>query len=132
MKLKITDVQKEIYPHGGRAKIHGWHRLEDNETGIICEGNPTFVENMRNIIEESNDKKEKWIFWLKEYGIKAAHPDDGFHNRIERYFSFFYPYFDNGVKINDKVALGDYDNFIVKKIIDIKKSFFGNKKYYYK
>jgi hypothetical protein len=132
MKLKITDVHKEVYPHGGRARINGWDRLEDEDTGIICEGYPNFVESMRNVIEESNDKKEKWISWLKEYGIKAAHPDDGFHKRKEHYFSFSYPYFDEGVEIDDKVALGDYDEFVVKKVIDIKKQFYGGKKYYYK
>ena len=93
--------------------------------------NKGFLINMEKIKRDSENKKNIWVEWLKEGGIKGAHPDDGWHNREECYFSFSYPYFNNGVDIGDMVALGDYNKFRIFIVRDIKKTMFGKYKYYY-
>ena len=79
----------------------------------------------------TNDKKVRWINWLRFGGVKASHPDDGWHTRDKRYFQFSYPHFNEGVCVGDMVALGDPDSFIVVMVKEIKDPFIGLAKYYY-
>lgn len=89
------------------------------------------VDVYDKICEDNKNKKLKWIDWLRQGGIKAAHPDDGWHERDKGYFQFSYPYFNDGVKEGDMVALGDYEKFIVLVVTGIDKSFFGMTRYKY-
>lgn len=55
---------------------------------------------------ESDKKEDEWIEQLREQGVKAAHPDDGWVDRRENSVFFSYPQFYDGVSVGDKIALG--------------------------
>lgn len=124
------DIREQEYPRGGRAKIHGWKRYTA-PTGEIVEGHDDFVDMYEKITNENIKKQEKWIAWLREYGVKLAHPNDGWNDRNRKIFTPAYPYFDDGVIIGDLIALGNYECFIVIKVKSITHSFFRIKKFEY-
>lgn len=75
-------------------------------------------------------EKEEWIKELREKGIKACHPNDGWVDRIDNKVHFAYPLFDDGVNIGDKIMLGFKKNCGEKlvRVVDIETTFL---KYYY-
>lgn len=129
MKKEIIDASNQ-FSKSGRVKINGWEEYTSS-TGERVQGDSKFIEMYKNICEESDKKKEKWIQWLRSFGIKAAHPNDGHHDRENCEFHLAYPYFDDGINEGDSVALGDFDNFVVIKVLETKKRFFCGKYYRY-
>ncbi len=104
------------------------HKSKDE---LLSSHSDKFVNFYNNICSDRKVKLNEFIKKLKALNIKANHPDDGWHERKDRYFQFSYPRFNDGVNIGDMVALGDYEKFRVFIVKDIKKSFFGINKYYY-
>jgi hypothetical protein len=51
-------------------------------------------------------RERQWIAGLREQGVKAAHPDDGWVNRDEHKIHLAYPQFDDGLEVGDLLALG--------------------------
>lgn len=72
----------------------------------LCTGDHPFVEQFAQICMDSQRKLDEWITKLKNGGIRAAHPDDGWVDRKLNRVHFAYPHFDDGVSIGDKIALG--------------------------
>ena len=54
-------------------------------------------------------KIREWIDALRAEGIKAAHPDDGHINLHDREVHFASSYYNDNVKIGDRVVLGAPD-----------------------
>lgn len=93
----------------------------------------SFITAMRACREPELSYVREKTKLLRALGIKASHPDDGWHNREERYFQLAYPDFDDGVKVGDVVMLtGTNITFKVKRIEDSRfKNLGGLKRYYY-
>lgn len=122
----MKNVQEKVYPKGGRAKLHGWFRSSD---GLVESLGSGVVENYEKICSEDKRKTEEWVERLRSLGVKAAHPDDGWHERGEYRFGLAYAYFNDGIEVGDMVALGDYEKFVV--VIVNKISGFLSKRYHY-
>ncbi len=81
-----------------------------------------WIENERKRAEE----KKLWIEELRSKGIKAAHPNDGWVDRINNTVKFAYPQFNDGVEIGDLIALGtSYEDIRIVKVINIETSMIG-------
>ena len=94
-----------------------------------------FINLYNKICEDYEKEKENWIKELKEQGYKAAHPNDGWVNREDNVFQLCYPYFEEQIKIGDKVMLGWHNEHKTNKsviVVDIIKNSFGTTKYKFK
>lgn len=49
---------------------------------------------------------DRWVAQLRAQGVKGAHPDDGWVDRVTNVVQFAYPRFDDGVEVGDRIALG--------------------------
>lgn len=116
MNIKKERYQEHTFPDGVKVGDYG---------------DGSFLESMKNIYKKSAEDYECWVSWLREYGVKAAHPDDGWHNREEKYIHFAYPRFDDGVEIGDLIAMGDPENFRIVKIRQIEKTFWKRTPQYF-
>lgn len=65
--------------------------------------------DVKESAEARNEEIQAWINSLRAEGIKAAHPDDGHINLHDREVHFAYSYYNDDVKIGDKVVLGEPD-----------------------
>lgn len=64
------------------------------------------LETWNRIGRDMSDQQEEWVKMLRGKGFKAAHPNDGWHDREKRKIFLAYPQFDDGVRVGDKIALG--------------------------
>lgn len=64
------------------------------------------VATMRGISTTMEQQQSEWIAALRDAGVKAAHPDDGWVDRERNTVFFCYPQFDDGVAVGDLIALG--------------------------
>lgn len=64
------------------------------------------VAMMRSIATTMEQQQAEWIAALRDAGVKAAHPDDGWVDRERNTVFFCYPQFDDGVAVGDLIALG--------------------------
>lgn len=58
------------------------------------------------VCDEMETKQTNWVKSLRDAGIKAAHPNDGWVNRDSNELFFAYPQFNDGACIGDLVMLG--------------------------
>ena len=94
-------------------------------------GDPAIVARFDQICDDYDAREAKWVEWLRAYGIKAAHPDDGWVDRSGKYHTvqFVYPQFDDGVAEGDLICLGWHDRFRVVKVRRILKQIFSGVRY---
>ena len=123
-------ANSHTYPDtAGRVKINGSFRSDDGLVEGIGKAGQDFIMGYEKSKKEIEEKTAIWVEKLRSLGVKAAHPDDGWHKREKHNFGLSYPYFDNGVKVGDMVALGDYEKFVV--VVVIKKSGIFSTIYHY-
>lgn len=60
----------------------------------------------QDICKEAEARKEAWIQELRAQGFKAAHPNDGWVDRVNNEVFFAYPHFRDELNLYDKVMLG--------------------------
>ena len=65
-----------------------------------------FENSVRDIGLKMRAAESAWIKGLREKGVKAAHPDDGWVNRKENTIKFVYPQFFDNPQVGYLVALG--------------------------
>lgn len=63
-------------------------------------------ESWMRIGREMEAEKKAWIADLRAYGVKAAHPNDGWVDREKHEVFLCYPQFNDGVTVGDTIALG--------------------------
>jgi hypothetical protein len=73
--------------------------------------NATFRQTWIDVCNNYKANEAKWVAMLKEKGYKAAHPDDGWVNRVANEVRFVYPQFKYKLQPGDLVALGNSDRF---------------------
>ena len=104
-----------------------------SEDGLCQSNNSEMIDNWNKICREQKEEMGKYIAELREKGIKALHPNDGWVNREENYFQLVYPDFNDGVNVGDKVMLsfgkGNCERLVIVK--DIKTNIFDRKYYYF-
>jgi len=79
-----------------------------NET-VASNGEPganEFVQLYAARCLQDRADEANWIVGLRQRGIKAAHPDDGWVNRTNNSVTLTYPQFDDGIAVGDLIALG--------------------------
>ena len=74
--------------------------------GLCSTSNPSFAKLWADICIEGERKEKEWIATLRQQGVKAAHPNDGWVDREKNELHFCYPQFNDGAKEGDIVALG--------------------------
>jgi hypothetical protein len=72
--------------------------------GECCD--PGFIETWNAVRQQMADEQQIWIANLREQGVKAAHPDDGWVNRKENFVYLEYCQYNDGLKVGDVLALG--------------------------
>lgn len=124
------EEQEIMFSNSNRAKITGYYCSGDGLCSGIGESGKKFVDVYEKTKKEQEERKAKFVFLLRQLGVTASHPDDGWHDRNGNNFGLAYPYHNDGVKVGDMVALGNYDDFVVVKVEKISGWF--SKKYHYK
>lgn len=81
------------------------YAYESND-GLCKSNNASFIHTYNEIGKKMEDEEKLWVASLKEQGVKAAHPDDGWVDRKNNTVLLQYPQFDNGVEVGDTIALG--------------------------
>src|SRR4051812_3196033 len=77
--------------------------------GGSVSGRPEHVETALAIDRKFVSEKEAWVTALRERGVKAAHPDDGWVHRNPDHSGkvhLEYPDYNDGLGVEDLLALG--------------------------
>lgn len=83
----------------------------------LASGEPRLVARWAEICTKAQRQEDEWIEQLRSKGVKAAHPDDGWVDRVNNTIHFAYPQFDDGAGAGDKIALGWPDEYRIVTII---------------
>ena len=75
-------------------------------SGAVVTGRPENVAIAAKVAGDMASEKRAWIASLREQGVKAAHPDDGWVNRDRNEVYLSYPDFNDGLGVGDLLALG--------------------------
>lgn len=73
---------------------------------LTVSGRADIVSLCRGIENNMQAEQQAWVEMLRACGVKAAHPDDGWVNRVDNILQPCYPQFDDGVEVGDTIALG--------------------------
>lgn len=74
--------------------------------GSTVSGEARYVDQAIRIRESMEGQRTRWIAQLRERGVKAAHPDDGWVDRDKDTVHLCYPDFNDGLAVGDPLALG--------------------------
>ena len=74
--------------------------------GTVVSGAPEHVVTAVAIDDRMHDDKKAWIARLRDHGVKAAHPDDGWVDRERNRVHLCYSDFNDGLQVGDLLALG--------------------------
>jgi len=81
--------------------------MEPNVTvNFNCEHGHEFVNTYYDVVAKAKERDKKWIKELRDNGVKACHPNDGWVDRELNRVHFAYPQFNDGVNVGDKIMLG--------------------------
>ncbi len=84
----------------------------------------SFIDQWHATAARLKQEEWDWIADLRARGVKAAHPNDGWVNRIDNMLQLVYPQFNDGVQVGDIIALGDSSEYHLVKITFIHKDYF--------
>src|ERR1035437_236933 len=94
-----------------------------HKSGFETTGDADAVARFAEICREADELEAMWVLFLKHYLVSAAHPDDGWVDRMRDRVHFAYPYFkDSRLGLSDTVVLGAPDKFRVVRVTDISDS----------
>jgi hypothetical protein len=88
-------------------------------SGISFSTTHPFGQHLAAICEQRRYDEKAWVADLKEHGVMAAHPDDGWVDRAENSVRFAYPYFDYGPRPDDFIALGWPDKWRLVRVTGV-------------
>lgn len=112
--MKTTTLEKCLeFPLSGRPLIKGYYTSDDGVISGYGSAGRSFVEAYEKADREYKVSVADWVKALRKLGVKAAHPDDGWHDRVAHSIGFCYPYFDDGVEKGSMIALGNPGRFVV-------------------
>lgn len=106
-----TDVYVLI--EAGAAMSHAHHTMRDGST---VSGEPRVVAAAALRERAYYERERQWCDELREAGIRAAHPDDGWVDRDANTVHFAYPQFAGRVEPGDLIALGQPDDYRVVRV----------------
>jgi hypothetical protein len=98
---------------------------------VHVQGDPALVASYQEIVKEYTLAERAWIADLRQRGVKAAHPDDGWVDRTHSTLFLCYPQFNDGVGVGDIVALGTPGRTRYVKLTDSTHTAFGTVRYGY-
>jgi hypothetical protein len=93
---------------------------------LMTSNNPEVGKSWGDICREGQAKQDAWVAALREQGISAAHPDDGWVNRTTNEINFVYPQFKDALQPGSLVALGWPDRHRIVELTDLKVTQFGS------
>lgn len=84
--------------------------MSDDLRGLFHSSDPEAVAMWNDICDKHESAASRWATYLRELGVKLAHPDDGWVTRkVDGSGSFhlsWYPLFDDKPQIGDLIAFG--------------------------
>ncbi len=103
---------------------------------ISTDGSDAAMRFATEFIESGKRQKvaeRAWVEALQDQGVMAAHPDDGWVDRVENYASLVHPQFSYGPKVGDVIALGTERKHRLVRIARIENSviFQAPRKYFF-
>lgn len=104
--------------------------INNNKSDISVSGDAGFVSLFKKVEADHNRRTELWIGHLVDYGVKAAHPDDGWVDRENNEVSFAYPYFNLRPSVGDTIVLGDCSKCRIVQVDSIRKGIIEFYTYY--
>jgi len=69
-------------------------------------GSPENIWAFAQAAREMEAEQDRWVAGLRAAGVKAAHPDDGWVDRVANSIILCYPQFNDGAGVGDVIALG--------------------------
>lgn len=93
--------------------------------GPVVSGWPEHVARAVAIDRQMADDERRWLAGLREQGVKAAHPDDGWVNREANKVHLCYPQFNDGLVVGELLALGWPDRHRIVRVIGTSNNRFG-------
>lgn len=85
----------------------------------LATGTSEFVNHWRRVCDDLERAHRAWIARLRAEGVKAAHPDDGWVDRIRSTVTLSFPDFNDGAATGDLVALGSHDHHRLVRIVEV-------------
>lgn len=85
------------------------HQTVTLNDGSTVRADPEGINLVRAIEHNQEDEYARWIARLKAYGVKCAHPDDGWvsgRDTGDESIHLSYPRFNDGLEVGDLMALG--------------------------
>lgn len=86
----------------------------------LAKGPMKFVHGWNASALKGHEAEQKWIAALRLMGVKLAHPDDGWVDRRHNEISPCYPQFNDGPQVGDLIALGQWHQHRLVRVIKIK------------
>lgn len=93
---------------------------------IAVSGRADIVSLYHSIENNAQKEQEEWVKMLRDSGVKAAHPDDGWVNRQINAIQPCYPQFNDGVEEGDVIALGWPAKYRLVRIVGVSYGKFFN------
>lgn len=91
-----------------------------------------FLRAYNEVCLKAEEDERKWIADLRATGVKAAHPDDGWVDRIRNHVVLAYPQFNDGLEVGDLLALGyHYGDTRIVEVSGFMENRFANDKRFY-
>lgn len=86
-----------------------------------------FAEQLGQMMKERRDKEAEWTCDMMKQGIAATHPDDGWIDRRKNELTLMYPRIVGELKPGALVALGDFEEYKIVRLIRYLPCFLGGK-----
>jgi len=121
--------------HVGRADGGLWYAARRNGYGgvmsqdllncVVSSSGPEFVKTWAQVCLDHKRAERAWIAKLRSQGVKAAHPGDGWVDRVSNTMQFVYPQFNDNAGAGDVVALGWPDRYRLVTLTQFRRGSFG-------
>ena len=72
-----------------------------------------FVDHLKDVIRKADERLARVCAKLKEEGVKAFHPDDGWVDRRRQCVTLVYPHFNLSPSVGDVIAIGAEESYRV-------------------
>lgn len=85
----------------------------------MVSGDAVLVALWGDICQEADRLDAEWIEQLRRDGIKAAHPNDGWVDRVNNQVGMVYPHFDDGAQVGDLMVIGWRSDLLNNRVVRI-------------
>lgn len=93
---------------------------------LMTTSKPEIGKSWGDICREGQAKQDAWVAALRDQGVSAAHPDDGWVNRTTNEINFVYLQFKDYLQPGSLVALGWPDGHRLVELVEYRLGVIGH------